>query len=142
MRNKIEFLQSISYPSVLGTAIAGMVIGFVWYSDFLFAQKWMALSKVSVKQMENNNMTLSASLGFGVTLILSFCLAAMYHYFQSLDSALMALQFIIFFMAIEELGGLIWEKKPVMLYLINVGHKAISWLVILLVYVALQNMLS
>lgn len=66
----------------------------------------------------------------------------MHTYFGDLEQSLIALEFIILFVAIESLGGLIWEKIPFTLYLINVGHKAVSWLVILLAYVAAFELLS
>jgi hypothetical protein len=135
-------LNSISYIGVIVAAVAGMLVGFLWYSDFLFVKKWMELSKISSKQLESSNMVTSAGMGFGVTFILTLCLASMYHYFGDLETALMALEFLIFFVAIEELGKLIWERIPLTLYLINVGHKAVSWLAILLVYVAVLNMTS
>lgn len=138
----MEILNSISYVGVIIAAIAGMLVGFLWYSDFLFVKKWMELSKISPKQMENTSMAVSAGMGFGVTFVLTLCLASMYHYFGSLESALMALEFLLFFVAVESLGGLIWEKIPLTLYLINVGHKIVSWLVILLVYVGVINMTS
>lgn len=137
----MEFLNSVSYIGIFISSIVGMLVGFLWYSDFLFAQKWMVLSKLSPAQLKNSNMTTSAILGYGITLILTICLAGMYHYFGSLNSALMALEFLIFFVAIESLGRLIWEQIPFTLYLINVGHKAVSWLTILLVYAGVSNSL-
>ncbi len=134
------FFSSINYFGVFGAAIIGMVIGFLWYSDLLFAKKWMELSKINPKQLEDSNMTVSAGMGFIVTLTLSFCLAFVYHYFGSVEDALMALEFIIFFVAIESASALIWEKIPLTLYLIQIGHKAVSWIAILLTYVAIVSM--
>lgn len=68
-------LNSISYIAVFAASIAGMVVGFLWYSNLLFAQKWMTLSKISPAQMEKNNMGIAAASGFAVTFALSFCLA-------------------------------------------------------------------
>lgn len=131
--------SSINYLGVFGAAIVGMIVGFVWYSDLLFVKKWMALSKINPKQLEDSNMALSASMGFVVTLTLSFCLAVVYHYFGSVEAALTALEFIIFFVAVESAGALIWEKIPLTLYLIQMGHKVVSWVAILLTYVAITN---
>lgn len=135
-------LNSISYIAVLAAAIAGMATGFLWYSNLLFAQKWMTLSKISPAQMEKSNMGVAAASGFAITLALSFCLAWMYAYCGNLAQALIALEFLILFIAIESLGRLIWEKIPPALYLINVGHKVVSWLVMLLVYAAVFELLS
>lgn len=133
--------SSINYLGVFGAAIIGMVIGFLWYSDLLFAKKWMALSKINPKQLEDSNMPTTASMGFVVTLMISFCLAFVYHFFGSAEDALIALEFIIFFVAVESASALIWEKIPVSLYLIQVGHKAVSWVAILLTYIAIVNVM-
>lgn len=139
----ILLLESISYLSVLGAAIVGMIVGFIWYSDFLFVKKWMELSKISPKDIESSDMMISAGLGFGVTLLITFGLAFLYHFFgESLESAFMALEFIMLFVAVESLGMLIWEKKPLTLYLINMGHKAITWSAILATYAFLFNLIS
>ncbi|MDP3641320.1 MAG: DUF1761 domain-containing protein [Alphaproteobacteria bacterium] len=134
--------SSINYLGVFGAAIVGMVIGFLWYSNLLFAKKWMELSKINPKQLEDSSMAVAAGTGFVVTLTLSFCLALVYHYFGSVEDAFMALEFIIFFVAVESAGALIWEKIPVTLYLIQIGHKAVSWVAILLTYVAITNVTS
>lgn len=134
------FFSSVCYLSVFVAAIVGMAIGFLWYSDLLFAKKWMALSKINPKQIEESNMTVSVGMGFAVTLTISFCLAFVYHYFGSLEDALMALEFLIFFVAAESASTLIWEKTPLTLYLIQIGHKAVSWVAILLTYVAIVKM--
>lgn len=136
----MTFICSISYVGAFAAAIVGMVIGFLWYSDLLFAKKWMELSKINPKQLEESNMAVSAGMGFAVTLTISFCLAAVYHYFGSLESAFMALEFIIFFVAVESASALIWEKIPLTLYFIQIGHKAVSWVAILLTYIAIVNL--
>lgn len=135
-------LESICYLSVLGAAVVGMAVGFVWYSDFLFVKKWMELSKISPKDVQQSDMMVSTGLGFGVTLMISFGLAFLYHYFgASLAASFMALEFIILFVAVESLGMLIWERKPLTLYLINIGHKAITWSVILATYAFLYQLM-
>jgi hypothetical protein len=127
------FIESISYLSVLGAAVVGMIVGFLW----------MELSKISPQDVKNSDMMVSAALGFGVTLIISFGLAFIYHYFgASLENAFMALEFIMFFVAVESLGMLIWEKKPLTLYLITMGHKAVTWSAILATYSFLYNLIS
>lgn len=132
----------MSYFSVVGAAVIGMIVGFLWYSDFLFVKKWMELSKISQKVVEKSDMMVSAALGFGVTLMVSFGLAVLYHYWGGVENSFVALEFIILFVAAESLGMLIWEKKPLTLYLINMGHKAVSWGAILLAYSALYNLTS
>lgn len=136
------FFSSVCYLSVFVAAIVGMIVGFLWYSNLLFAKKWMELSKINQKQIEETNMTVAAGMGFVVTLTISFCLAFVYHYFGSLEDALMALEFIIFFVAVESASALIWEKIPLTLYFIQIGHKAVSWVAILLTYVSILNMVS
>lgn len=139
---KMVFFSSVCYLSVFIAAIVGMVIGFLWYSNLLFAKKWMELSKINPKQLEESNMAVAAGMGFVITLTIAFCLAFVYHYFGSLESALMALEFIVFFVAIESASALIWEKIPLALYFIQIGHKAVSWVAMLLTYVAAFSLLS
>lgn len=116
------FIESICYLCVLGAAVVGMIVGFLWYSDFLFVKKWMELSKISPQDVEGSDMMVSAGLGFGVTLMISFGLAFLYHYFgASLENSFMALEFIMLFVAVDSLGMLIWERKPLTLYSLLFG---------------------
>ncbi len=136
----MSFFANVSYVGLLAATCAGMMVGFVWYSDLLFVKPWMKHSKISQTQIESSNMTLTMLSGVSVTFAITLCLAFMFHYFASAQEAFFALWFLILFVAIESLGILIWEKAPLQLYLINVGHKAVSWTLILLTYILVFGM--
>lgn len=134
-------LSSVNLLAVFAAAIVGALASFLWYSDLLFVKKWMELSKISIKQMEDTNMLAAAGMGFGITVATSFCVAFIYHYCGSLKDAFMALELIILLVAIDLANALIWEKMPFVLYLIKMGHKIVSWAAILLTYGFVYNLL-
>lgn len=134
------FISSISFIGTLIATSAGVMVGFLWYSDYLFAKQWMRLSKIAPDSLDKNNMILSAVAGSGVTLLQTIGIVVLYHYFGSLEKTLWALGFIIAFTAVNEMGSLVWERTPTQLYLINMGHRAVSWVTILLVYASIHQL--
>jgi hypothetical protein len=129
------FLAEINYIALFLTSLTGMAIGFLWYSDFLFVKQWMQLANISPGENEKNDMMASALKGFIVTLICSLLIAKIFHYTnKSLQDAASILLFITFFFGLNVGERIIWEKMPLKLFAINMGHKIVSWFTMLAVY--------
>ncbi|OGG07451.1 hypothetical protein A2872_02510 [Candidatus Gottesmanbacteria bacterium RIFCSPHIGHO2_01_FULL_42_12] len=70
------FQVYVNYPAVLLSAVAGMVIGFLWYGP-LFGKQWMKLTemKPDKKMVADNQMTTTYTLMFGSLLVMAYVLA-------------------------------------------------------------------
>ena len=111
----------INIWAVIVAALAMFAIGALWYT-VLFGKKWVELSKI-VPQNPMPNMTSSYIWHFVTTLVTSFILAKLISWFcnGSMTSALkLAVLIWLAFIAMRDLSGVIWEKKPWALYFINI----------------------
>ena len=126
---------AINYLSVLGAAVASMIVGMAWYSPLLFGKKWMQLSGVSQEECEKAKKKGMATIylaGFANCLVMSLVLA----FFMDrtgvvtlMDALIVAIAAWLGFMATLLMSAVLWEKKPVGLFLIGAGY----YLVVLLV---------
>ena len=128
MRNALTHLN---YVAVLGTAVVGFLLGWLWYS-FLFGKAWMAEMKITEEMMKENcakkGMAGYFIKGFVFTLLGTFGLAA-------LIAALgapnwkhgMAIGLFVgsFVSVARMLNGSVWEERSLKLQAINAGHEIV-----------------
>ena len=115
---------TINYLSVLAAAIASMVIGFLWYVP-LFGKQWIKLMKFDdkkLKEAKKKGMGKAYALTFLTSLIMSYVLAYFVGYMEAStisEGAILGFWVWIGFFATTQLGIVIWEGKPVKLYLLK-----------------------
>ena len=51
-------LAPISWMAVVASVVACMVIGFLWYSPWLFSPRWVVLAKIDVEASKKRGMAL------------------------------------------------------------------------------------
>ena len=123
----------INYWAVLISAVISMIIGWLWYSPFIFGNLWMKLSGITEKS--HDKMKKDGKIGklflwsFIFTLISMYVLA----YFVKYVSAVsfvdgMQLGFLAWlgFMVPLVLNDSLWGGKSLKLFLINAGHHLIA----------------
>lgn len=121
----------INYLAVLAAAIAAYFIGFLWYS-VLFGKVWMKLSNMTEKQIrkaKEKGMAKNYAIGFLSTLLMSYILAHFVDYTQAstvLEGMQTGFWIWLGFVATIMLGQILWEGKPLKLYLINVSHYLVA----------------
>jgi Protein of unknown function (DUF1761) len=123
--------------AVLVSAIATMVLGFVWYSPFLFARPWMRLmgydpdDKAKVAEMRKGAGKLYG-LSFVASIVSAVVLAKIVD-FTSVNSVFygMKVGFGVWlgFVATVQLTGALFSKQPTRLFLINTGYQLVCYLV-------------
>jgi len=121
----------INYLAVLASTVAFMVLGYVWYSPMLFAKPWQRLMGMTTMGEKQGMAKLYGLMALGA-LVTCYVLA----HFVYLASAVtvtdaLTLGFWVWlgFIAPVMLGSVLWEKKPWMLYIINVGYQLVAILV-------------
>ena len=121
----------VNYLAVLAAAIASMVVGFVWYGP-LFGKQYMAIMKFDKKKMneaKKKGMGKTYALAFLTSLIMAYVLAHFVSYVEAktiADAAVLGFWLWIGFFATTQLGMVLWENKPVKLYVINTLHYLVS----------------
>ncbi len=125
---------SINYLAVLVAAIVSMVIGFLWYGP-IFGKAWMRLMKIDKKKIDEakkKGMTTSYVVMFISALIMNYVLAHFVKYLGSrtfMDGMQAGFWLWLGFIATVQVGIVLWEGKPVKLYLINAAHYLVALMV-------------
>jgi hypothetical protein len=123
-------LSQINYLAVFVGALSSFVIGYLWYSSFLFGNVWMKEAGLSEEKINQANMVKIFSLSFLLALIICFNLAA----FLGPDAG------FVWGMTAGGLAGIGWvtaslgilylfERKLLKFFLINAGYQAVTYVV-------------
>jgi len=122
---------AINYWAVLVSGLSSMVLGFIWYSPIVFGEVWMKLSGFSKRNMEAMNKSAMAKM-YGLNLIAAFVTAYVLAHFIGLFGSSTAAEGVetafwiwLGFIAPIMFGSVLWEQKPVKLYLINVSYQLV-----------------
>ena len=114
--------------TVVVAAILNMIIGFLWYSKWLFGHTWTKLQKIKVEEYSK----VSILYGFIVSLIIAYFIA----FFEGslgvttvTDGMFTGFCFWLGFVATTEISSVIWGKAPFQLFVLNTGCKLLSFLV-------------
>ena len=124
----------VNYLAVLSAAIASMVVGFLWYGP-LFGKLWVKMMSFDKKKMDEakkKRMGKTYVLAFLTSLIMSYVLAHFVDYVEAMtiaDGAVLGFWLWIGFFATTQIGSVLWEGKPVKLYLINTLHYLVALVV-------------
>ncbi len=125
---------AVNYMAVVASAVAAMVLGFLWYGP-LFGKQWKALmgfNEVSMKSMPLS-ATQAMAAGTVTALITAYVLAVTLGIsevaFGPLEIA-MAMQGAFWlwlgFIATTQLGIVLWEGKPWKLFFLNAFQSLVS----------------
>ena len=127
------FSPEINYSAVLVAGIIGMAVGALWYSPMLFGKQWMKWNGMSMEHMEaakKGGMGKRYFAGFIGTLFMSCTIAHVILYARAYS--LFAGKWIGGMIAIGIaapilLGSVLWENKPVKLWLLNSGYYLVTF---------------
>ena len=118
----------IHWMAVLVAALVGYFLGALWYSKVLFGKPWLALMGFTPEKMEECKKKGLAKNYVAMLvgkLLMAFVLAHVIAY--SAAHSLFAGASVGFwcwlgFVAPVMLGSVLWEGKPVKLYVLNTGY--------------------
>ena len=115
----------INFMGILIAAIVSFVLGWLWYSPFLFGKIWMEEMKVKEEDCKKKNMAVALGGTFLLTLITAFILSS----FVEIAGASGAISGGIIgilagagFVATAMATNNLFEGKSMKLFLINAGH--------------------
>ncbi len=125
----MEGIQVDAFTVVIA-AILNMIIGFFWYSRWLFGKTWMKLCHVTESSMKGKNITFLYA--FIVSLVIAYFLAFFEGYLgvtTVTDGMFVGFCIWLGFVLTTQIGGWLWCKEPFKLLAINAGCKLLSFLV-------------
>ena len=128
-----EVISHLNYLHVFVVAIAGFMVGALWYS-VLFGKAWMAEMKITPEMAaaEKANGGMAGFLGksFGFTLLGTFGLAALIaaHGAANWKHGAAFGGFVGLFGPVMRMcNGAVYEKRSTKLQLINAGHEIVLY---------------
>ena len=127
-------MQMLNYWSVLGAGFVAMVLGSLWYSPLILGTPWMKYNNITPGTGKNATKGLgSAVLGMFVgSLIMSYVLANILVLIGAtvISSALVAALWIwLGFVVVPYSAGVLFERRPVGLFFINIAYYLVTLLV-------------
>ncbi len=128
-------MTSVNFWPILVASVAAFAIGSLWYSPVLFGRQWMTLSGITdadIAASSTKGMWKFYVIQFISTLvtfsILAFIIAAVGGQTAG-DGIFFAVLAWIAFPAMGSVSGILWEKKPIKLVLINTLSTLVCWIV-------------
>jgi len=135
-------MLSLNLLSILIAGIVSAVIGFVWYHPRVFGSAWMRLSGITPEMSERGKkrMHVNATVALLASILGAFVLYSLEMKLGVYDiNGAMQLGFWMWAgFVVPALSGIVlWEQKPVLLYVINAGYWLVSFVamsIVLLYY--------
>ena len=118
----------IDWLVILIAAVLNMVMGFLWYSKWLFGPLRERFESHSHKEMTGKIYV----FGFLISLVIAFFLSFFEAYLGVTtvsDGMFVGFLFWLGFVFTTQISSVIWGKHPVQLFLIDTGFKLFSFLV-------------
>lgn len=122
--------MEINLWAVLAAAVAGFFVGGLWYSPKMFGPTWMKLLGWSKEEAEKAKKGAGKAMaaGFGTQLVTAYVFAYVLNMF-AVDSAAEAIRVAIImwvgFTFATQIGGVLWERKPFKLFVLNAGYSIV-----------------
>ena len=129
-------LMCVYLWAVIGSAVAAMVIGFLWYSPFLFGKPWMLAmgydpdDKARITQMQKSAGP-KYVVSFVASILSAFVLGKLIFHL-AISTALYGMKvgfavWLAFVMTVQ-LTDKLFTHRPVKLFLINTGYQLACYL--------------
>jgi surface polysaccharide O-acyltransferase-like enzyme len=129
-------VMGVNVWAVLASALATMVVGFLWYSAVLFARPWMVLmgydpnDKTKIAEMQK-----SAGPSYAMSFVASIIAAAVLGKIISVMTVSTALYGMkvglavwLGFVTTVQLTNSLFSRQPAKLYAINTGYQLVCYL--------------
>lgn len=132
----MQFL-GVNLLAVLACAVAGMVVGFVWYSPMLFAKPWMVLmgydpnDKAKIAEMQKSAGP-SYAMSFVASILTAFVLGkiiAVAGSMNAIDGLKIGLVVWLGFVTTVQFTNALFSHQRNKLYMINTGYQLVCYVV-------------
>lgn len=124
------FPIAISLPSIFACIVLKMILGLAWYSSYMFGNQWLRL--VGKKQKDFSPNIKSFVLSFFTALVKVLATAILIYWIGAFTwqaGVIVGLIMGIGIVAADNAAAVIWEGKPMDLFLIDAGHTVLSFVI-------------
>jgi hypothetical protein len=124
--------MKIKYPAVIVATLVHYILGGLWYSPLLFGNKFLQIvnwSPEKLAQMESQSHVKELVIAFVTSLVLVYILAHFVQYTKA-TTAMAGIQTAFWlwlgFIATTQLPTVIFEQRPLGLYLLNIAYQFVG----------------
>jgi uncharacterized membrane protein YeaQ/YmgE (transglycosylase-associated protein family) len=124
--------MKIKYPAVLVATLVHYILGGLWYSPLLFGNKFLQIinwSPEKLAEMEGQSHVKELAIAFVTSLVLVYILAHFVQYTKA-TTAMAGIQTAFWlwlgFIATTQAATVIFEQRPLGLYLMNIGYQLVG----------------
>lgn len=124
--------MKIKYPAVIVATLAHYLLGGLWYSPLLFGNKFLQIigwPPEKLAEMEKQTPAKELAIAFVTSLVLVYILAHFVQYTKA-KTAWGGIQTAFWlwlgFIVTTQLATVIFEQRPLGLYLINIGYQLVG----------------
>jgi hypothetical protein len=124
--------MKIKYPAVIVATLAHYLLGGLWYSPLLFGNKFLQIigwSPEKLAEMEKQTPVKELAIAFVTSLVLVYILAHFVQYTKA-KTAWGGIQTAFWlwlgFIVTTQLATVLFEQRPLGLYLINIGYQLVG----------------
>lgn len=115
-------MPEVNLIAVLLAALSAFLLGGLWYSPALFANKWMALTGQSEETLKSGSMPVIFGGAFILNLIAAYVLAMFLGPMPPAYATLAGLSVGLCWVATSLGVNYLFERRPLGLWLINSGY--------------------
>lgn len=133
-------MYEVSFWPILAASVASVVLGYIWYHPRVFGAAWMRMTGVT-PEMAERGARRNTIYAF-VALLASMIVAYVMNYFgiawgvyDWVGAIELGFWTWVGFAAPAMLGSVLWEHRPVRLYLINAVYWLLSFIVMAVILV-------
>jgi len=126
-----QAISNINFPAVFVAAFSAFFIGWIWYGP-LFGRQWMKLHGFTHDDIQKGILPMPAIMGINyvATVLAAFSLAMFLGAEADVTFGIFAgLMIAIFWIATSRLNDVLYERKPMGLFWINVGYNVVIYAV-------------
>ncbi|MGA3007203.1 MAG: DUF1761 domain-containing protein [Opitutaceae bacterium] len=126
----LQIIETLNYFHVFIVAVAGFLLGWLWYSPLMFSKAWVTEMQNSAQALANwkGRMGQASAVSFLFTFLSSFGLAVLIDEHRTVG-ALKGAELGVFIGALlvggRMLNSAVWENRSPRLLRINVGHEIV-----------------
>ena len=123
-------MEQIDYLAVVIAALLYLLIGFVWYSKYLFSRDWEKLSGIKPSEKKDNKVAIlwECVIGLVTAMGIAFFEGAL-GVTTVADGVFTGFCFWLGFVLTTQLSAAIWLKHPAKLFFIDTAGRLLSFLV-------------
>lgn len=125
--NLTNLLTNVSWVGVIVATVAGVVIGFLWYSPQAFGRRWASGAGITLPSGMPSPMILAGTVL--LTLISAYVLAVLARAAAVggvIDGLVLGILVWFGFVMTRAANGLLFEKRPTDYVMINIGQGLVS----------------